>query len=564
MAQRFVRVDLSDSARDFRPIALEPGVPMLDSANANGRIIHRWLGDLAGEPEMAGDSVNYFVRTNDGGRLEEVTCQPTTEEDLRGPLAGELKKLEERLGAVKAENSTERLLLRVLAENLDDLLNNEARSDRSNYFFKYRDVLGRLRLVWCWGFQRMDLQPAPTALCADDDCNLLFLKRPGQKPKCPACQAALPTKPKKKKRSKAPLLLLLPLLLCLLVGGAWYWNSNRLIARPAEWTGPVGARIPFEIVTPGFFGLGAKAVSLEVVAISEDPRVVRFERGGSMGITQSQGETVLRFYYRGRMAEAKMTVTDPGPPDRITISPQLVQLGVGTTERLFVHAHYADGAVVTLTDIVEWPPLDDGVVYACNGLLEGRAVGTSTVAARLPYRQSVEEPSEEDADPTVKQAADGTWYRTEYLEATANVSVSDIEITRIDTTILPAEVPLGQSAGVFIHAVTADNQRFPIRESSRLKLSVEPAHVASVDATSISARQLGQAKLIVQFGSTSGEQAFDVVPATAIDTLIVAPEAMQMAVGEIADLSIASPLRGRIDVTSLPIRPCWKLRLIAD
>ena len=61
MAQRFVRVDLSDNARDFRPIALEPGVPMLDSANANGRIIHRWLGDLAGEPEMAGDSVNYFT-----------------------------------------------------------------------------------------------------------------------------------------------------------------------------------------------------------------------------------------------------------------------------------------------------------------------------------------------------------------------------------------------------------------------------------------------------------------------------------------------------------------------
>jgi hypothetical protein len=142
MAKRFVRVDLSDTARDFRPIALEPGVPMLDSANAHGRIIHRWLGDLAGEPELEDDSVNFYVRTNDGGRLEEVLCQPATEEELRGPLAEELRRIEQRLAAAKAENSTERLLLRVLTENFDDLAHNEARSDRSNYFCRYRDVVG--------------------------------------------------------------------------------------------------------------------------------------------------------------------------------------------------------------------------------------------------------------------------------------------------------------------------------------------------------------------------------------------------------------------------------------
>lgn len=550
MAQRFVRVDLSDRARDFRPIALEPGVPMLDSANANGRIIHRWLGDLAAEPEVAGDSVNYYVRTNEGGRLEEVTCQPATEEDLRGPLADELRRLEERVSAAKAENSTERLLLRVVSENLDDLLHNEARSDRSNYFFKYQDVLGRFRLVWCWGFQRTDLQPAPAALCADDDCNLLFLRRPGQSPKCPACQAALPTKPKKKKRSKKPLLLLVLLLLSAFLAGMWYWNRNRLIAQPAQWTGPVGARIPFQIFSPGLFGFGDKDFTFEAVAVSEDPRVVRIERPGVAGITQSRGKTVLRFYHRGRMVEGAVTVTTPGPPERITISPQLVELGVGTTQRLEVFGHYSDGTVADLTPVAEWLPVDDGIVYACGGLLEGLAPGTSTVAARLPTRRPAEAPANDSPDPALKQAADGTWYRTEYLEATANVSVSEIQITGLETTISPPDIPLGHSARINIQAVTADGGRFSVLESSRLSLVVEPGYVADVKAASLDAKQLGRGRLAVGFGSTSGEGSFEVVPATAIDSLIVAPGSMQMAVGEIADLSIASPTRGRIDVTS--------------
>ena len=362
MAQRFVRVDISDSARDFRPIALEPGVPMLDSANANGRIIHRWIGDLAGEPELADDSVNYFVRTKDGARLEEVVCQPASEEELRGPLAEELQKVEERLSAAKAENSTERLLLRVLTENLDDLLHNEARSDRSNYFFKYRDVLGRMRLIWCWGFQRMDQQPAPTVLCADDDCNLLFVRRPGQRPKCPACQAALPTKPKKKKRRKKPVLLLLLLLLCVFLAGMWFWNRNRLIARPAEWTGPERGRIEFQVIRPGLFGFGDQDVTHGAVAISEDARIVRIDPTGTSGVAQSQGQTILHFHYAGRTSQTTVTVTEPGPPERISIEPQLVELGVGTTERLRLIGHYPGDVTTDLTEVAQWPPLDDGVV----------------------------------------------------------------------------------------------------------------------------------------------------------------------------------------------------------
>ena len=65
MARRFVRVDLSPEARDFRPLALEPGVPILDASNAHGQILFKWLGSLAAQPEWQGESVDFYVVDNE-------------------------------------------------------------------------------------------------------------------------------------------------------------------------------------------------------------------------------------------------------------------------------------------------------------------------------------------------------------------------------------------------------------------------------------------------------------------------------------------------------------------
>ena len=43
MKARLVRVDLSDDARDFRAIAVEPGVAMLDTAGNNAQLLWVWL-----------------------------------------------------------------------------------------------------------------------------------------------------------------------------------------------------------------------------------------------------------------------------------------------------------------------------------------------------------------------------------------------------------------------------------------------------------------------------------------------------------------------------------------
>jgi hypothetical protein len=55
MARRFVRVDLSDGARDFRAVAIEPGVPVLDRPGASGKILFKWLGGMVAEPEWQAD-----------------------------------------------------------------------------------------------------------------------------------------------------------------------------------------------------------------------------------------------------------------------------------------------------------------------------------------------------------------------------------------------------------------------------------------------------------------------------------------------------------------------------
>ena len=103
MATRFVRIDLSTVARDFRPIAVEPGVPLLDHSNANSRILFKWLGGLVADPEWEGESVDFFVRDDHGGRLEEVVCQPASDEDLGGPLRRDLEALRDRIAKAKPE-----------------------------------------------------------------------------------------------------------------------------------------------------------------------------------------------------------------------------------------------------------------------------------------------------------------------------------------------------------------------------------------------------------------------------------------------------------------------------
>jgi len=222
MATRFARVDLSDNARDFQPIALEPGLPMLDKSGTNAKILYKWLDCLVAEPEWEGDAVNFYLRDKSGGRLEAVPCWPATTKRLQGPLKADLDEIEERVRAARPKSATERLVHKGLSQALRSLKSDPNRADLGCYLFEYRDVDRNPRLVWCWGFQRVDGQDASAAVCPNSGCNLLFVMRPGGSSKCPNCHRPVVRKPLPWKRIAAVTALLL-----LLGVVGWLWWSTR-------------------------------------------------------------------------------------------------------------------------------------------------------------------------------------------------------------------------------------------------------------------------------------------------------------------------------------------------
>ncbi|MFH1266527.1 MAG: hypothetical protein ABIK89_12435, partial [Planctomycetota bacterium] len=526
MAERFARVDLSDEARDFRPIAVEPGVPLLDRSGANSKILFKWLGGLVAEPEWEGESVNFFVRDDQGGRLEEAVCQPASDEDLKGLLRGDADSLKERVAGAKPETTTERGVHKIVGLSLANLTEDENRTDRDNYFFKYRDVLGRWRLVWCWGYQRVDAEPATAVICTDPGCGLLFVRRPGQTPRCPSCEAALLVGRKKRALSKRAVFagVLLFLLGCLVM--YWLLSRDRLVATPDDWTGREGSRVEFQVKKRGLFG--RTDVNRQAVAVAADPRVLRLDPFGSGATARSPGKTVVHFYLGNESTSATVTVGTAENPSKITIEPDWVELGIGTTAHLKLTGEYANGSTADLTDAAEWEPKNDGVVFAHAGFLEGLGEGVSTIHVR--YRASP---------------------RDDYLEASANVSVSKIDFTALDMTVDPDPVPVGRGSKLRIDAVPQAGNKYSVLGSSRLQLAIDPSYVATLRGSHVEGSHPGHGVLQATFNDQlSGSLKFDVELAAGIDRLVVAPERLDMAVGEITDLSIASPSREPIRIIS--------------
>ena len=88
MAEPLFLVDLSEDSRDYRHLALEPGVPLLDRQGVNYQILTKWLGDYIAEPEWRNeDTVAFYMSEEERGRLEDVDCQPASKADLEKTFA---------------------------------------------------------------------------------------------------------------------------------------------------------------------------------------------------------------------------------------------------------------------------------------------------------------------------------------------------------------------------------------------------------------------------------------------------------------------------------------------
>jgi len=521
MATRFVRIDLSETARDYRPIAVEPGVAMLDRSGTNNRILFRWLGGMVGEPIWEDDFVGFYIRDDKGGRLEEAICQPASAQDLQGVLRDELTRLRQRLDQSRGETPSERTLRKVLLKTFGELVDNPARTDLDSYFFRYRDVLGNWRLVWCWGYERLDHEPAPSVVCTDPECKLLYVRRPGKSPRCPSCTGLLQPRSKGKINWKTAALALL-LLLLLFAGLGWgLLRPAVLIATPAQFTGLVGTRFDCQVIEKGLFK--KRDVTHDSVGITFDPRVARFNQStGSIRLT-GVGETSIELQYDGRKTIVEVTATPPANPDKLVIMPSTVDLAVGTTARVKVFGEYKDNARVDLTEVADWVPLNDGKVYAQGSLVEGLAPGASTIAAR--YHNGQDSP---------------------YVEAAATVNVARGDFQSIDVGVNPSTIGVGLYGKVHVDAVTSDGKRYNLLESSQLKVEVSPSHVATLQRDTLQGQHIGSGKLAVTFGTgLTGSGDFTVLLPRPFGTA-VHPDKLDLAVGEIADIACISPDRSPV------------------
>jgi len=471
MAVQIFRVDLSEGARDFQSIATEPGLAMLDRPGANFAILRRWFGELVAEPEWNGTLVNFYVLEPEGGRVERVRVYPVSKKDITGALKEEFESLEKRMKKAVPESSTEQLLLKIVRQTYASLTGDLDKSDYDCYFFKYRHEGGPWRLIWCWGYQRTDLQPCPPLLCNNPQCNQIFVRRPTTKNRCPGCQKLVekrrPGVAGRLRTNLVPLLLLL-----LLLAGVWaWWNRPRLMVTPGDWHGPPGSLAPFKVVQKSWY-FWSEDVTDQVVPQSSDTRVMEFEQHRCIGRAKTMGRSIVSFFH-GRYSTTVMVEVGPAvPPDSIVIEPGKVPvLGIGSTAQVRVMGHYKDRPAIDLTPLAEWRPSAEGIVEVHRGRLYGTKAGTTKLTASYVARKG---------DSPLSDAMD--------------VIVKEVDYVRLEAKVDPTELAIQQSGGMAIDAFDKEGNRYSMLGSQLLTAETQ---------SSVQARQQENEQLEV--GKVAGD-----------------------------------------------------------
>ena len=522
MATPIFRVDLSKTARDFQPTATEPGLAMLDRQGVNYAILKRWFGELIAEPQWEGeDTICFFVRDAER-RLEQVDVRPTTKADLEGALSEQLQAIRSKIKKIKPESSTEMLLHRVIKQAFTNITNDLAAGDHDSYFFKYRSPDGTWHLVWCWGYHRSDTQLAPAQICSTPDCGHLYVRRPKQKALCPLCNTA--------SRRSGGLLARVPawllLLLLLLLGGLAYFGQPKLVATPANWSGPTGSRVEFHVEKQSWFFF-REDVTPWVLAQSHDSRVLELDEHSAVGHAKNLGHTMVSLRFRNHITDALIEVLPPAPPQTLTIEPQQVELAIGSTAKLKAVGHYEDGKTIDLTDITQWRVENTSLATFFSGGIEGVTAGETTIQCRFPTPPDVEP-----------------------ILASAPLTVVDAPIESIAVRLSPEAVGLGQHSRIEVDGLGTDGNTYALMGSSLLSLSVTPQEIATVDGEYLEGKQEGTADLLVTYRDLTETVVFMVGEWAHGDVFAVAPAELELIVHEYFDLDVVTPSDAPIESVS--------------
>ncbi len=371
---------MSDSSRDFAAVATEPGLAMLDAQRVNYGILHKWLGTAAAEPELhTNQLVSCYIREEERGRLENIACAPATKKDLQGPLKEDFEALEQNLRKARPESATEQAVHRIISKSFKELTADLDTSDFHHYFFKYKHGGEPWRLVWCWGYQRKDMEPARTLICTNPECHQLFVHKPKGSKKCPACS----TVPVKRRQGAGVLLrpsyLLLALIL-LLALFAWF-TRPKLVVTPHEWDGNRGESAEFTVVDKRWFFFETN-VSDKSVA-QQDRELIEFKTK-TTGRAMAKGVGSLTFS-SGRLTSAPLSIkVGAAPrPASITIEPEELKVAIGGTKQVKVVGHYEDMDDLDLTveENLKLSVQDNAIAETTDTDLHGKIEGETTLTA---------------------------------------------------------------------------------------------------------------------------------------------------------------------------------------
>jgi hypothetical protein len=371
---------MSDSSRDFAAVATEPGLAMLDAQRVNYGILHKWIGTAAAEPELhTSQLVSFYVREEERGRLENISCAPATKKDLQGHLKEDFEELEQNIRKAKPESATEQAVHRIISKSFKELTADLDTSDFHHYFFKYKHGGEPWRLVWCWGYQRKDMEPARTLICTNLDCHQLFVHKPNGSKKCPACS----TVPVKQRHGAGVMLrpsYLLIALILLLALFAWF-TQPKLVITPNKWSGNRGESVAFQVTDKRWFffetDVSEKATS------QQDKDLINFT-SNSKGRAITKGVGSLTFRNGGVYSEPLSIKVGAAPkPDSITIEPGELKVAIGGTKQIKVTGHYDDMEDLDLTveDELQLTVKETEIAETTDTDLHGKLEGTTMLTA---------------------------------------------------------------------------------------------------------------------------------------------------------------------------------------
>lgn len=213
MSETLVRIPLSGQS-GFHPLALAPGLPMLDSKKLTYQVLLGWFGDVLADPQLTEDGVTFHVQKS-GQRIRFVDRQLATARDLEGSLAPDFERIKKALFGVRPVSPSERLIFNRLQPPIGNHL---------GYLYRVRVEDGADRLVWCWGFQRRSTDGV-ARVCPNSDCSLLLIEQAESIAVCPRCKCSLNIDVAKRGRSRPPVGAFAAALLLTGLAGGTYWYA---------------------------------------------------------------------------------------------------------------------------------------------------------------------------------------------------------------------------------------------------------------------------------------------------------------------------------------------------